>query len=165
MAIYLAVIGVFGTILSVGLLVYQRIFAEKLKIAKRIGAVIDKPNTLPIRQQKLSAPLYQRVIKPAITALARFMPATRESILEHKLSIAGRPGNLSPRELMVIKYLLAGGGAVVFWLMAQFIDQASAVRLLLAIFGIFVGWMLPDIILNFKASSAKKKHKDSCRMY
>jgi hypothetical protein len=44
------------------LVMHQVIFGERIKMKKRVTAVIGVEKPVPIRQQELSAPLYQRAI-------------------------------------------------------------------------------------------------------
>lgn len=161
MSLYLTSIGIFGMVLCLTLLVHRMILGKRIIIAQRMDTVVGSSAPPPIRQQELSAPLYQRAIKPALAGLAKllgkFIPATREESLAIKLREAGNPGNLAPRELMVIKYLIAAGIAFLLFLLAESTGKAFAQSVLLALVGIPLGWLIPDVILNSKARQRKEE--------
>lgn len=112
MAVSLGIIlfGVFGLVFALTLLLNDYIFGDKTIMRQRVNEVVGTPIGVPLRQQELSFPLYQRFIKPLFSGMVKFLtkyvPAARERVLEKKLAVAGRPLNLEPRELLVIKYLL-----------------------------------------------------------
>uniref|UniRef100_UPI003B75D396 type II secretion system F family protein n=1 Tax=Desulforadius tongensis TaxID=1216062 RepID=UPI003B75D396 len=159
---YLTVIGIFGLMLTGTLLIQQLVFGERIRMRQRVNDVVgSSPAPAPIRQQELSAPLYQRAIKPALNRLGRLMskyiPVAREASLAKKLIEAGNPGNLAPRELMVIKYLLAGSGALALWFLAGTLGKNFAQGTMMALVGVITGWLLPDVILNSKIRQRKEE--------
>lgn len=158
--IYLILIGTFGAVFTGTMAAHQFIFGERIKLAQRVDEVVGAPNgAVSAREQELSAPLYQRAIKPLLSYLAglltRFIPAAREASLAQKMIEAGNPGKLAPREMLVIKYLLAAGGAALFWSLAGQINITTAQCILLAVAGVPLGWMLPDFFLKSRAQKRK----------
>jgi tight adherence protein C len=155
----LAVAGAFGLTVLVTLTIHQAVFGERIRMAKRVDELVGIPTPPPVREEELAAPLYKRAIRPALTAvverISRYLPATREEILAAKMREAGNPGNLNPRELMVIKYLLSAGIAALFWILANFADKPTSQSLLLALAGIPLGWLLPDLVLRSRAKQRK----------
>lgn len=160
MIVYIMLIGIFGFVLTSTLLAHQLIFGERIRMTKRLDAVVGSPAPTPIRQQELSAPLYQRAIKPALVGLSnmlvKYIPIAREAQLAQKLLEAGNPGNLAPREIMVIKYLSAAAVSCLLWFFAQSLDKNFIQCLLLALVGIPSGWLLPDMFLNSKSRQRKE---------
>jgi tight adherence protein C len=156
---YLLLTGVFGTALTGTMLAYQAIFGERIKMAKRVDAVVGGSAPVPIRQQELSAPLYQRAVKPVLTGLGRILakniPAAREATLAKKLNEAGNPGNLSPRELMVIKYIFAAGSGLALWFMCESAGSGIVQCVMQAAVGFVFGWQIPDVVLNSKIRHRK----------
>ncbi|MTI82199.1 MAG: type II secretion system F family protein [Firmicutes bacterium] len=162
MTIYLTVTSIFGFVLTATLLIRQLIFGERIKMNKRVNDVVGpSPTSVPIRQQELSFPLYHRAIKPALgktaNLMSKYIPVAREAVLAKKLIEAGNPGKIAPRELMVIKYLLASGGAMLFWFLAQTLDKNTSQAILLSMVGISLGWLMPDLILNSKIKRRKEE--------
>ncbi|MTI83673.1 MAG: type II secretion system F family protein [Firmicutes bacterium] len=158
--IYLSLLGVFGVVLTGTITSYRLIFGERIKMAERVDQVVGNQNEpVSAREEELSAPLYQRAIKPFLAQLAglltRFVPAAREASLAQKMTEAGNPGNLAPRELLVIKYLLAAGGGTLLWLLADLANTSTAQGILLAAAGIPLGWIMPDIWLKSRAQRRK----------
>lgn len=158
--IYLSLLGVFGVVLTGTITSYRLIFGERIKMAERVDQVVGNQNEpVSAREEELSAPLYQRAIKPFLAQLAgvltRFVPAAREASLAQKMTEAGNPGNLAPRELLVIKYLMAVGGGTLLWLLAGLANTSTAQGILLAAAGIPLGWIMPDIWLKSRAQRRK----------
>lgn len=153
--IMLTVAGAFGLTVLGTLALHQIVFGERMRMAQRVDEVVGTPVTPAAREEELAAPLYQRAIRPALTTLAntliRYLPATREETLVKKMREAGNPGNLAPRELLVIKYALAAGLAVVFGFFAEALGKTGVQVFLLALAGIPLGWMLPDLFLQSRA--------------
>ena len=108
----LFLVSTFAAATACTLLIYNLIFGERIKMKKRVTAVIGEEKPVPIRQQELSAPLYQRAVKPLLSQMSllmtRALPIAQEENISKKLVKAGNPGNLAPREFIVIKYLLSG---------------------------------------------------------
>ena len=55
------------------LVIHHVIFGERIKMKKRVTAVMGVEKPVPIRQQELSAPLYQRAIKPLLSQMSFIM--------------------------------------------------------------------------------------------
>lgn len=156
----MAFITAFGFVFTLTILLNSYIFGEKMKLHRRVTEVVGTSALIPLRQQELSFPLYQRFIKPFLTGVVRiltkYVPAAREEILAKKLIEAGRPFNLAPRELLVIKYLLGALGIFFINLTWRTSGEISARNLMTALaLGIF-GWLLPDVYINSKASGRKE---------
>jgi tight adherence protein C len=156
MELLVALTGVFGSVLICTLLLYLLLSGEKMRMSKRVTAVVGASNA-PIRQQELSLPLFQRFIKPLLGGLARifskYIPAARENTIEKKLREAGRPGNMSARELMAVKYLSCGACALLLKFLWS--GDSSAQSFMMAVAGAVLGWLLPDTYLNMKITKRK----------
>lgn len=158
MSLILVLIGVFGSVFTITLLLYRWVFGESIRMSKRVTEVVGSA-PIPIRQQELSFPLFQRFIKPILTgmtgALARYMPAAGTETLEKRLLEAGRPWNLSPRELLAVKYVLSGMGALILIELGKLLGQSAIQSAVMAFAGCIAGWMLPDVVINYKIRQRK----------
>jgi tight adherence protein C len=143
------------------LVMHQVIFGERIKMKKRVTAVIGVEKPVPIRQQELSAPLYQRAIKPLLSQMSFIMtkalPVVQEETIYKKLVRAGNPGNLAPREFIVIKYLLAGITGLVLWYIFSLLGKSSIQNLVLGVLGLVIGWLLPDFIVTSNINRRKEE--------
>lgn len=163
MEFYLTITGVFGFVFVIVQLLFQLVLSERIKMNQRMKNVVGSstPSPKPIRQQELSAPFYERFFKPALAALARilskYLPVANEASIAKKLIEAGSPGNIAPRELVVIKYLLAGGTAVLLWFFAQSFNKNLAQGLIMALVGIPIGWLIPDTVINSRIRKRKEE--------
>ncbi|MCF8010962.1 MAG: type II secretion system F family protein [Clostridiales bacterium] len=128
-------------------------------MARRVEEVVKQETKVSARDQELSLPLYKRAVKPALSSLAshlsRFVPAAREASLAQKMIEAGNPGNLTPRELLVIKYLLAAGCTGGLWSWAGLLNMHTAQCILMAAAGAPLGWLGPDFFLKYRAQNRK----------
>ena len=152
--LYLILTAVFAAGCTAVLALGQKITKKRQQVTQRMDEVVGSPVPLQAREQELSVPFYRRVIKPALNHLAslliRYIPAAKESTLAQKIQQAGNPGSLQPRELMVIKYLLAGGCALLLKVMATALGLDLLRELVLALTGMLLGWLLPDFFLKSK---------------
>lgn len=161
MEIYFVLIGIFGTVFTSTFIVYRLIFGKQIKMNKRMSTVLGSDNQIPVRQRELSFPLFQRFIKPMFIGftdfVAKFLPAVNEGILDKKLIEAGTPYNLSPKEFLVIKYLLTGGGIWLLRVLSQVTGKSNIQSIVLILTGGVFGWLIPDIILNSKIRVRKEQ--------
>jgi tight adherence protein C len=158
MTVYLAVAGAFGLIVSGVLTIYQIMFGERIMLKKRVDSVVTAATPVPIRQQELSAPLYQRAVKPMLKGLSRLLsralPVLREDAISRKLQMGGNPGNLAPMEFMVIKYLLAVVLAFCAWRVSGLFFNTMQ-SLAMCLVGLCFGWLVPDVIVNSRIARRK----------
>jgi tight adherence protein C len=154
-----AITGVFGSAFFLTWLFYLLIFGHKISMNQRMTSVVGKPGTVPIREHELSFPLFQRFIKPmvkgVIRVMTKYVPASRESALEKKLQEAGMSHSLSAREVLVIKYLLSAALALIVRKLFSMIGKNPVQIWTIVVAGIFLGWLLPDVILNSRANQRK----------
>jgi len=154
-----AVAGVFGATFSFTYFIYLLIFGQKIRMNQRMSLVMGPQEPIPIREQELSFPLYQRFIKPLlksfINILTKYVPATRESALLKKLQEAGLSQRLSARELMVIKYLLSAAMALTMLELMGAVGTNVFQSITMVVAGVILGWLLPDVILNSRINQRK----------
>jgi tight adherence protein C len=160
----LALIGVFGTTFTFTLLLHRWLFGESIRMSKRVTEVVGAA-PVSIRQQELSFPLFHRFIKPMLAGVAkvlvRHIPAAGTETLEKRLIEAGRPWNLSPRELLAIKYVLAGLSALGLMKLWKLAGQTPVQSAVMAFLGCVAGWLLPDVVLSSKVRQRKEQVEKS----
>lgn len=160
----LALSGVFGSAFTITLLLYRWLFGESIRMSKRVTEVVGAA-PVSIRQRELSFPLFQRFIKPTLAGLAkvlvRYIPAAGIETLEKRLVEAGRPWNLSARELLAVKYVLAGLGALALMELWKLAGQAAVQSVVMALVGGIAGWLLPDVVVSSKARQRKEQVEKS----
>lgn len=160
----LALTGVFGSAFTATLLLYRSLFGESIRMSKRVTEVVGAA-PVSIRQQELSFPLFHRFIKPILAGLVkvlvRYIPAAGTETLEKRLTEAGRPWNLSPRELLAIKYVLAGLSALALMELWKLAGQAAVQSAVMALVGGIAGWLLPDVVVSSKARQRREQVEKS----
>jgi tight adherence protein C len=152
---------VFGAMFAFIFFIFGILEREKMKMKNRVTEVVGPETPVPIRQQELSFPLYQRFVKPMFSGifgiLMKYIPAANEDILAKKLSEAGKPYNLLPREVLVIKYLMA----VIFAIGTRFLlhnsGKSHMQTLVMIIAACIFGWLLPDVLINSKGRQRKEQ--------
>lgn len=132
-----------------------------IRAAHKLEKILGNPpgRTTP-REEELKLPFYSRIIKPLLHSLShkiiKILPAKKETELHRKIIYAHLQGKLSPRELLVLKYLASGlwatGGAGVSIRLLERPDLIASFIL----GGWFVGWYLPDIYLEFRKKTRQQ---------
>lgn len=158
--VFLIAAGVFGLTGSLILLLHSAIFGEKMRMDQRMNNVMGEKE-ITVRKQELSAPLYQRMIRPMLgksaNVLLTFVPFTREDALDKKVIEAGHPGNVNAREWMVVKVILAFGLGILFWIIMTQAHRPAwqAVILTGAVF--LFGWFSVDIWLAGRGKGRREQ--------
>ncbi len=131
-----------------------------------LGQTIGTPNPVHVRLQQyggrprtleeieLSQPFTERVLKPLIRGIARFItrfaPQQNVDATKHRLDLAGNPNDWTAADFLGVRGLsavLAGGiGGVFFFLLNR---QPSMIALALGAGGL-LGFYLPNMWLSFK---------------
>ena len=152
---------VFGSVFAFILFIFGILEREKMKMKNRVTEVVGPETPVPIRQQELSFPLYQRFVKPMfsriINILMKYIPAANEEVLDKKLSEAGNPYNLMAREVLVIKYLVAVVLAIGTRFLLQNSGKSHMQILVMIIAACILGWLLPDVLINSKGRQRKEQ--------
>ena len=154
----LTMTGAFGMAFTVPFLIYKLIFGEKQRMDKRMDDVLGAKE-VPIRKQELSAPLYQRMVKPILGKMSGLMlsivPFSREDVLQQKVMEAGAPAGLAAREWMVIKLMasLAFGG--ISWTVHLVRNQALWQSGIFLMVSLAIGWFSVDYFLNVRIRKRK----------
>lgn len=151
----------FGAVFCFTFFIFGLIEREKLRMKNRVTEVVGPEVPVPIRQQELSFPLFQRFVKPMLSGvfgmLMKYIPAVNEEVLAKKLNEAGKPYNLLPREVMVIKYLMVVAFAIGTRLILQHSGKSHIQTLVMIIAACIFGWLLPDVLVNSKGRQRKEE--------
>lgn len=152
---------VFGAVFVSVFFIFGILENEKMKMKHRVTEVVGPETPVPIRQQELSFPLYQRFIKPMLSGIfgvfMKYIPAVNEEVSAKRLSEAGKPYNLLPREVMVIKYMMTLAFAIGIRLLLQNSGKSHIQNLVMIIAGCIFGWLLPDVLINSKGRRRKEQ--------
>jgi tight adherence protein C len=123
-------------------------------VAIRLEEFASRSTPLTLEEIELSQPFSQRVIQPILKGLAsfitRFTPANTVESVRHKLELAGRPYNWGPTEFFGVRILASVMLAVFAFLLLSVAGQVITKRILGAIVGLALGYLLPALWLGSK---------------
>jgi len=149
---------VFLEVVLIVLVFYNHKNKSRQDVEKRVSEVVGSC-TPSFRKQELKVPFFRRAIKPTLSKvsflLTRMMPAEKESELKQKIGMAGANEKIAPRELLVIKYLVAAGIAFLLWMLGGLFAKGLLQSVLLGVVGLGLGWILPEYLINRKAQARK----------
>jgi len=132
------------------------------QVQERLIEYGGRPMTL--EELELAQPFSERVIKPMLRGLSRFVmrfaPQRSLAALQHKLDLAGRPNNWSPREFMGVRALAALILGVMGVLLLTLARQPLTYRIGLGIVLAMLGYFLPSIWLG---SKIKKRQTEAVK--
>jgi tight adherence protein C len=144
---------IFIEALLLTLLLYNFSSKGRREIEQRVAEVVSRPTTT-VREQELKVPFYRRAVKPILVKMSLWMikvlPAEKEVQLGRKLVKANLNEAIAPRELLVIKYLVAIGAAALFWMFAGMLGKSFMQSVVLCAAGLGLGWYMPDYYINSK---------------
>ncbi len=155
----LIIAGVFAEALLLTLVIYNSLTKGRREVEKRVSEVVGSAPT--VRAQELKAPLYRRAIKPVLARAsklaAKALPAEKEAELGKKILAAGINEKIAPKELLVIKYLAAGGLAALLWMLGGITAKTLAQPVLMGAAGLGLGWLLPDLYINRRGMARRQE--------
>jgi tight adherence protein C len=131
-------------------------------VVKAQKAAIDRLGVYgkdALREQTLSKPLAERAIAPVVLGLGkilnRFTPIGYMNKLQHRLMLAGSPGNLDAPSFVVIKVFTTLFGIVLAFF-AQRVAGSTMQRIVLLVFPLILGFFGPDAWLSRKVDDRRK---------
>jgi len=114
------------------------------------AASAGTPEGRPIIAPEIRGSLFSRTIgtwiKTILAFLGRFTPKSMVLDLEHKLTVAGRPGNLSATAFFALRLLAVLGGLFLAYLLNR--NDVNINSILFGVLVIVAGWFLPVAWLN-----------------
>ncbi|NPV90012.1 MAG: type II secretion system F family protein [Firmicutes bacterium] len=120
----------------------------------------EAPVTIDAARERLSLPVRERLIRPALKRIARLFyrwtPAQNETDLPQKLLQAGSPGGLNARDFAALKYGLTFILGIVAAQVSTYLTPNISTRFMIAAaFGI-IGFLLPTFILRYLVRSRQE---------
>lgn len=124
----------------------------------------EKPVTL--EEIEMSQPFTERVILPVIRQMgqmaSRFTPEAALDQTQHQLDVAGNPGNIGPREFMVIRIVAAVViGVLLFVVFALAPEKNWPRNIGLTLLFTGLGYYFPELWLRSKASRRQDEAQKS----
>ena len=129
-------------------------------IAERLAQYRD--HNLTLDEIELSLPFSERFIKPALERLGGLltsrMAKNRQTLLQNKINLAGRPYGLTVNGFEVFRFI---AGIVIalfaFWFAGLLFQNQFILRVVGAGAGFLLGRFLPDVLLNNKIKGRQKE--------
>lgn len=157
--ITLAAIGVIVAVLVIAFSVYLLRRSEENPLAIRIDEFAAREEIVSIEEIELSMPLRDRILVPVIRSAGEFMVRfTPQRTLEQTtrmLELAGHPWNVSAAEFSVVRGVVAFLLVVVGFLITR--GDPAGKRLLYALIGAVLGFMLPIMLLRSMIDRRKQE--------
>jgi tight adherence protein C len=151
---FLAFSGVFIAVQAVTAKPRQDLIAERLAQYRDHNLTLD--------EIELSLPFSERFIKPALERISSLLTArmakNRQTLLQNKLNLAGRPYGLTVNGFEVLKVMTGVGVALLaFWISGLLFPTNLLAKVGAAGAGFVLGRYLPDVMLNNKIKGRQKE--------
>jgi len=152
----------FGLILAIYGIVTWLTRARKITTRVEQFVVADyrmagDPKASPIVPREISGSFFNRTIgnwfKKLLNYLGKFAPQKMLAETEHKLIIAGNPGNLSATGFFALRLLFLMGGVFLAYLLNRDLTNIDMTSVLLGVLVIIISWLLPASWLNGRVRS------------
>jgi len=119
------------------------------ELTKRIQMLQGRINTV---YGESGDDFFSRIVEPLLASVTRSMGhrLSRFSLtdIDRRLTLAGRPFDLSAEHFVALRVVVAGVGAVALVILLTTIEGVSVDSLLVAVIGMGVGWILPQVWLD-----------------
>ena len=106
----------------------------------------------PIIAPEMEGSLFKRTISTWVNKLlkilGRFTPNSMVLDLEHKLTVAGRPGKLTAPSFFAIRLLVLLGGLLLAYFLIRDMENINLNNLIFSILIVLAAWLLPMSWLN-----------------
>lgn len=117
-----------------------------------VAPVFENPSEQQIIGREISGSLFNRTVESGLNKLLNFLgkytPKKTREALEHKLDIAGHPGNLRAGQFYALQFIfLLVGIGVAYYLNRDF-SKINTNNLLMGVAAIFTLYELPTVWLN-----------------
>jgi tight adherence protein C len=163
--LFLSVASLFLAIVLVGVYIDQS-RSEKQRAVRMLESQVAGPSgssvpNVDLREEEMSEDFGTRVLVPIVTRAGRFArrvtPVDSRERLEKKLMLAGSPAGWDAERVLAFKIIGAVAGFVGALLLLQLISFSSFLQLVVIALLTFVGFIVPDSILNGQVDDRKKE--------
>ena len=161
--LFLSVASLFLAIVLIGVFIDQS-RVEKQRAVRMLESQVTGPGgvaaqTPNLREEKLSENFASRVLVPIVSRAGRLArrvtPLDARERIERKLILAGGPAGWDAERVLAFKIIGAVAGFVGALLLLQLIQFSSFIQLVIIALLTFVGFIVPDSILNSQVESRK----------
>lgn len=143
---------------------YWFLFGSRLEMSRRVIEVVGN-RRLTIREKELREPVLKRIFRPLFNRMmkmgSKMLPSEKEALLSKKITMAGKPAGLGPREFISIKLILALCGPALIILTDPFFHWRSGNWMTAIGAAAVAGWILPDVYLRHKIAERKSEVEKS----
>jgi tight adherence protein C len=163
--LFLSVASLFLAIVLVGVYIDQG-RAEKQRAVRLLESQVAGPGgtnapNINLREEEMSENFGSRVLVPVVGKAGRFArritPLDARERLEKKLMLAGSPVGWDAERVLAFKIIGAVAGFVGSLLLLQLISFSSFLQLVIIALLTFVGFIVPDSVLNSRVEDRKKE--------
>jgi len=163
--LFLSVASLFLAIVLVGVYIDQS-RAEKQRAVRMLESQVAGPGgtTAPninLREEEMSENFGSRVLVPVVSRAGRFArritPLDARERLEKKLMLAGSPVGWDAERVLAFKIIGAAAGFIGALLLLQLMSFSSFLQLVIIALLTFVGFIVPDSVLNSRVEDRKKQ--------
>ena len=151
------IIGLVVVLIGAAVLVFVGLRSPEAKdpLQSRLAEFGSRERPVTLEEIEMSQPFSERVMLPLIRQVGqmttRFTPEAALEATQHKLDLAGNPGNLDPKMFMAIRIIASVGLGFVLLLAFSLAPEPNWIQNL-GLAGLFValGYYLPDLWLSSK---------------
>ena len=151
------IIGLVVVLIGAAVLVFVGLRSPEAKdpLQSRLAEFGSRERPVTLEEIEMSQPFSERVMLPLIRQVGqmttRFTPEAALEATQHKLDLAGNPGNLDPKMFMAIRIIASVGLGFVLLLAFSLAPEPNWIQNL-GLAGLFValGYYLPDLWLSGK---------------
>jgi tight adherence protein C len=163
--LFLSVASLFLAIVLVGVYIDQS-RTEKQRAVRMLESQVAGPSgttnpTIDLREEQMSENFGTRVLVPVVSKAGRFArritPVDARDRIENKLLLAGSPAGWDAERVLAFKIIGAVAGFVGALLLLQIMSFSSFLQLVIIALLTFVGFIVPDTILNSRVEDRKKE--------
>jgi len=139
---------------------YLILASGKIQILSRLENIKVNNHKIKGIDEELQKPFMDRIVKPVLgwvsTVTKKFTPAKKRSNLGKKLVLAGNPGGLNPSEFLSLHYSIAVLMGIIGYILGYLVNWGSLSKVMCALWGLVIGYMLLDLYLKIKIKSRQK---------
>jgi tight adherence protein C len=163
--LFLSVASLFLAIVLIGVYIDQS-RAEKQRAVRMLESQVAGPSAatnpaVDLREEQMNENFGTRVLVPVVTKAGRFArritPIDARDRIEKKLLLAGSPVGWDAERVLAFKIIGAVAGFVGALLLLQIMSFSSFLQLVIIALLTFVGFIVPDTILNSRVEDRKKE--------